>query len=76
MRITKFWARGYRSLKDVTLDPIGPFAVFYGPNGSQHVAIFLGNGQMIEAPYTGSVVKISPLRTGGMTPFAIRYVEF
>ena len=34
MRITKFWARGYRSLKDVTLDPIGPFAVFYGPNGS------------------------------------------
>jgi cell wall-associated NlpC family hydrolase len=50
--------------------------VFYGPNGSQHVAIFLGNGQMIEAPYTGSVVKISPLRTGGMTPFAVRYVEF
>lgn len=34
MRITKFWAKGYRSLKDVTLDPIGPFAVFYGPNGS------------------------------------------
>jgi hypothetical protein len=34
MRITKFWARGYRSLKDVTLAPIGPFAVFYGPNGS------------------------------------------
>jgi len=50
--------------------------VFYGPNGSQHVAIFLGNGQMIEAPYTGSVVKISPLRTSGMTPFAVRYVEF
>lgn len=34
MRITKFWARGYRSLKDVTLDPLGPFNVFYGPNGS------------------------------------------
>lgn len=34
MRITKFWAKGYRSLKDVTLDGIGPFAVFYGPNGS------------------------------------------
>jgi cell wall-associated NlpC family hydrolase len=50
--------------------------IFWGPNGSQHVAIFLGNGQMIEAPYTGSVVKISPLRTSGMTPFAVRYVEF
>lgn len=34
MRITKFWARGYRSLKDVTLDPLGPFNIFYGPNGS------------------------------------------
>jgi hypothetical protein len=34
MRITKFWAKGYRSLKDVTLDPLGPFNIFYGPNGS------------------------------------------
>ena len=50
--------------------------LFWGPNGSQHVAIFLGNGQMIEAPYTGSHVKISPVRTSGMTPFAVRYVEW
>lgn len=51
-------------------------AIFWGPNGSQHVAIFLGNGQMIEAPYTGSFVKISPVRTSGMTPFVVRYVEW
>ena len=50
--------------------------LFWGPGGSQHVAIYLGNGQMIEAPYTGSFVKISPVRTSGMTPFAIRYVEW
>jgi peptidoglycan DL-endopeptidase RipA len=50
--------------------------VFYGPGGSQHVAIFLGGGEMLEAPYTGSVVKVSPLRTSGMTPYAVRYVEF
>ena len=50
--------------------------LFWGPNGSQHVAIFLGNGQMIEAPYTGSTVKISPVRTSGMTPFAVRYIEW
>jgi cell wall-associated NlpC family hydrolase len=50
--------------------------IFWGPNGSQHVAIFLGNGQMIEAPYTGSFVKISPVRTSGMTPFVVRYVEW
>jgi hypothetical protein len=50
-------------------------AIFWGPGGSQHVAIYLGNNQMIEAPYTGSVVKISPVRTSGMTPFVVRYIE-
>lgn len=34
MRITRFWARGYRSLRDVELSALGPFVVFYGPNGS------------------------------------------
>lgn len=50
--------------------------LFWGPNGSQHVAMYLGNGQMLEAPYTGSVVKISPVRTSGMTPYAVRMVEW
>ena len=50
--------------------------IFYGPGGSQHVTLFLGNGQMIEAPYTGSTVHISPVRTSGMTPFVVRYVEW
>ena len=27
--------------------------IFYGPGGSQHVTLYLGNGQMLEAPYTG-----------------------
>src|SRR5580700_4450980 len=34
MIIKKFWAKGYRSLRDVTLDGLGKFNVFYGPNGS------------------------------------------
>ena len=34
MRITAFWAKGYRSLADVHLDGLGPFNVFYGPNGA------------------------------------------
>ena len=50
--------------------------LFWGPGGSQHVAIYLGNNQMIEAPYTGSHVKISPVRTSGMTPYAVRYIEY
>jgi cell wall-associated NlpC family hydrolase len=50
--------------------------LFWGPNASQHVAMYLGNGQMLEAPYTGSVVKVSPVRTSGMTPYATRLIEW
>jgi len=50
--------------------------IFYGPNASQHVAMYLGDGQMLEAPYTGSVVKISPVRSSGMTPYATRLIEW
>jgi cell wall-associated NlpC family hydrolase len=50
--------------------------IFYGPGGSQHVTLYLGNNQMIEAPFTGSHVKISPVRTAGMTPHVVRYIEY
>lgn len=33
MRIASFWAKGFRSLRDVRLDDLGAFNVFYGPNG-------------------------------------------
>jgi peptidoglycan DL-endopeptidase RipA len=50
--------------------------LFWGPNASQHVALYLGDGQMLEAPFTGSVVKVSPVRTSGMTPYATRLIEW
>ncbi|RDH76672.1 peptidase M23 [Mycolicibacterium moriokaense] len=50
--------------------------IFYGPGGSQHVTLYLGNGMMLEAPYTGSQVKVSPVRTSGMTPYVVRYIEY
>lgn len=50
--------------------------IFYGPGGSQHVTLYLGNGQMLEAPFTGSHVKVSPVRTSGMTPYVVRYIEY
>ncbi|MGZ8179688.1 NlpC/P60 family protein [Williamsia sp. SKLECPSW1] len=46
--------------------------IFYGPNASQHVALYLGNNQMVEAPESGSFVKISPLRTSGAMPYVVR----
>ena len=50
--------------------------IFYGPGGSQHVTIYLGDGQMLEAPDVGLKVRVAPVRTSGMTPFVIRYIEY
>lgn len=38
--------------------------LFYGPGGSEHVAMYLGGGKMIEAPYTGAYVWITQARFG------------
>jgi cell wall-associated NlpC family hydrolase len=45
----------------------------YGPGGTQSVAMYLGNGQMIEA--TEPAVTVSPARTNGMTPYLTRILE-
>lgn len=34
MKIKRFWANGFRSLRDVDLPNLGAINVFYGPNGS------------------------------------------
>jgi peptidoglycan DL-endopeptidase CwlO len=39
--------------------------LFYGPGGSEHVAMYVTGGEMIEAPETGQVVHITGLRLGG-----------
>nr|WP_245998905.1 NlpC/P60 family protein [Corynebacterium gerontici] len=48
--------------------------IFYGPNAEQHVAIYLGDGQMIEAPQSGSTVQVSPVRWSGMTQYVVRLI--
>jgi len=50
--------------------------IFYGPGGSQHVTIYLGDGQMLEAPDVGLKVRVAPVRTSGMTPYVVRYIEW
>jgi cell wall-associated NlpC family hydrolase len=49
--------------------------LFWGPGGGQHEALYLGGGQMIEAQQTGVPVKVSPVRTSGMTPYVTRIIE-
>jgi peptidoglycan DL-endopeptidase RipA len=43
--------------------------IFYGPEGTQSVAMYLGNGQMLEV---GDVVQVSPVRANGMAPYVVR----
>jgi cell wall-associated NlpC family hydrolase len=38
--------------------------LFYGPGGSEHVAMYVSPGTMIEAPETGQDVHLTGLRTG------------
>ncbi|MGD9619365.1 MAG: NlpC/P60 family peptidoglycan-binding protein RipD [Mycolicibacterium sp.] len=46
--------------------------LFYGPEGTQSVALFIGNGQMVETTSDG--VAVSPVRTKDMTPYLVRII--
>ena len=46
--------------------------IFYGPNGNQSVALFIGNDQMVEAG--DPVVTLSPVRTSNMAPYQVRVI--
>jgi len=49
--------------------------IFYGPGGGQHVTMYLGGGQMLEASSLAGKVTVSPVRTAGMTPYLTRIIE-
>ena len=49
--------------------------LFWGPGGSQHVAIYLGGGQMLESSGSAGKVTVSPLRTSGLQPYVARIIE-
>jgi cell wall-associated NlpC family hydrolase len=38
--------------------------LFYGPGGSAHVAMYAGGGMMVEATFTGTRVRLDPVRFG------------
>ena len=49
--------------------------LFWGPDGSQHVALYLGGSQMLEASGSTGRVAVSPVRRGGLQPYAARIIE-
>jgi cell wall-associated NlpC family hydrolase/regulator of replication initiation timing len=67
---------GYQaqSGRQVPLSQKRPGDMLFWATGGRihHVALYIGNGQMIEAPYSGSHVRIASVRYGGIVGYATR----
>jgi cell wall-associated NlpC family hydrolase len=64
-----------RAGRQVPISDLRPGDMVFYRNGSapiHHVAMFIGDRKMIEAPYTGANVRITPLRTRNLLPQATR----
>ncbi|MGH3435959.1 MAG: NlpC/P60 family protein [Sciscionella sp.] len=64
----------YTAGRHVSLSDMQPGdMLFYGGSaGIHHVTLYIGNGMMIEAPESGEYVHITPVRYGGIMPYATR----
>ena len=71
VRLSHYTGSQYRQTSRVPIDDLRPGdLVFFGPSvaGIHHVGLFIGNGQMIHAPYTGSYVKITTIWRDDLIP--------
>ncbi|MCI2417245.1 NlpC/P60 family protein [Saccharopolyspora sp. K220] len=64
----------YQSGRRVPLSEMRRGDMLFWQNGGRihHVALYLGNGKMVEAPYSGSRVRVTAVRYGGIAPYAVR----
>ncbi len=58
-------AAGQEAVSRPTASPRPGDLVFFGaPGAAYHVAVYLGGGQMLDAPHTGAVVRVEPVWDG------------
>lgn len=68
----------YRQVRKISYASMRPGdLIFWGRDGSDpgsigHVAMFIGNGQVVEAPRPGVAVRVADIRWSGTMPFAGR----
>jgi cell wall-associated NlpC family hydrolase len=63
----------YTSGRQFPLSQIQPGdMIFYGLSGIHHVALYIGDSKMIEAPQSGDIVKVSAVRYDDLIPNATR----
>lgn len=67
----------YNSGRKVPLSQMRRGDMLFWGNGGRvhHVALYLGNGQMVEAPQSGLKVRVAPVRYGGIMPYATRLIS-
>ncbi|MET9326739.1 NlpC/P60 family protein [Tsukamurella sp. NPDC003166] len=49
--------------------------VFRGPGGTQHVAMYLGNNQILESPQSGGAVRIAPFDASTFLSQGVRVIN-
>ncbi|QUH02778.1 C40 family peptidase [Saccharopolyspora erythraea] len=64
----------YESGRKIPLDRMRRGDMIFWQDGASthHVALYLGGGRMVEAPYSGARVRVTDVRYGGIAPFAVR----
>lgn len=68
----------YRQVRKISYDSLRPGdLIFWGsvpsdPGSIHHVAMYVGGGQMVEAPRPGVPVRVTAVRWSGTMPFAGR----
>jgi cell wall-associated NlpC family hydrolase len=68
----------YRQVRKISHSAIRPGDLLFfandpsDPKTIHHVAIVIGGGLMIEAPYTGARIRVRPIRTSDAMPYAGR----
>jgi cell wall-associated NlpC family hydrolase len=75
IKLPRYSGNQYNAGKKVPLSQMKPGDMLFWSNGKRihHVALYIGNDQMIEAPESGGRVRVTAVRYGdGLMPYATR----
>ncbi len=66
----------YNAGRKVPLAEKRPGDMLFWSTGGRihHVAMYLGGGKMVEAPYSGGKVRVTSVRTDGLMPYVTRLI--
>jgi len=74
IRLPHYSGYQYLAGRRVPLAQMRPGDMLFWATGDRihHVALYIGDGMMVEAPYSGGHVRVTPVRYGGIVPFVTR----